>query len=242
MVAVALFSFSSSEAATKYPETKIIIQAMASEDYPADAPCFIVYPSNESREMLKALGTAQDLEQSLEKLGYQIVKNESEAAVFIRVYYERFEPYDAMVQLNKRPTIDYSNASSTRNYAAMMKGGRYQKLANPTLARDRNEVGALLGPSGEVIMLSEQEPNAPKVIKKDPELIKTTVYPIVFEISAWQFPQDDDDPQPQQIWATLATYNNLKEEEIEPQLQDLYEATSRFYGKALSGEKLVRRK
>lgn len=230
------------EAATKLPETKIIVQSIAAEVYPDDAPCFIVYPDALSAEILQESGAAKLVAKSLEKLGYSIVEKESEAVVFVRIYFEKFEPYDTIIELKQRPSIDYSNASSTRNYAAIVQGGRYQQLANPTLARDRNDVGAVLGPSGEVIMLSEQDPVAAKVVEKDPEAMKTTVHPIVFEVSAWQFPKDAEDSEPQQIWATLATYNNLQDEETEAQLRDMCKATTRYFGKSINGEKLVKRK
>lgn len=223
------------------PKTKIVIQSIAADSFPSDAPCFLVFSDETPSQLLRDSGIVEEINATLQKMGYSIVANQNDAAVFVRIHFQQHEPYATVIDVKSRPRIDYSNAGSTRNYAAMMKGGRYQQLANPTRARNRNEEGALLGPSGEVIMLSELEANEPKVIEDDPEAMQVTVHPLSFEISAWSFSQDSANPAPKQLWATLASYNNLLDEELQPQLKDLSKAATRFLGKNLKNEKLVSR-
>ncbi|MDQ8202264.1 hypothetical protein [Pelagicoccus sp. SDUM812003] len=225
---------------TQFPETKVIVQSIAASSFAKDAPCYMVYPEGRALEILQESGAIDQLESSLRELGYTIVQRESEAAVYVRVRFSEFEPYATELDLNVRPRIDYSNASSTRNHAAMMKGGRYQELANPGRNRDRNMVGAILGPEGEIIDPSRMEPTEPKVIETEVEPFSATVYPITFEVSAWSLDGDSENPL-RQDWAVLATYNNLRDEETQSQLRDLSEIATRFLGKNLKKEKLIHR-
>ncbi len=222
--------------------TKIVINAIASENASTNAPAFVLYPEGESLKTLEESGAIPQLEKSLTRLGYSLVSNENDAAVYIRIDYTEAEPYSTDIEYENRPTLDYSNSASTANYAAMLGGGRYQTLANPSKHREQNNAEAILGPNGEIITLADQEDRATKVIKSDKQNIEATIYPIYFEVSAWAFDQDDNQAPPEQLWAVQASYNNLRDEETQPQLRDLSKSASRFFGKNLKKEKLVVRK
>lgn len=223
-------------------KTKIVVEAIAADDYTKNAPAFVIYPEGENRTLIEESGAIPKLERSLDKLGYSLVKNESDAAVFIRVAFEELEPYATDIEYRNRPRIDYSNSPSTANYAAMMQGGRYNKLANPRQNRDQNNAESILGPNGEIINLADQKDRETKIIQSEEKTLEATIYPIAFEVSAWMFDQDKKEAPPQQLWAVRASYNNLRDEETQPQLLDLSKTASRFLGKNLKKEKLVSRK
>lgn len=239
---ISLFSATAFSQTSNEFKTKIVINAIASEDISKEAPLFILYPEGESLKILEESGAIPQLEKSLTKLGYSLVSRESDAAVYVRVDYKEAEPYSTSIEYENRPTLDYSNSASTTNYAAMLGGGRYQKLANPAKHREANNAEAILGPNGEIITLADQEDRATKIIRSDKQSLEATIYPIYFEVSAWTFDQDDTQSNPQQLWAVQASYNNLRDEETQPQLKDLSKSASRFFGKNLKKEKLVARK
>ncbi|MDQ8186060.1 hypothetical protein [Pelagicoccus sp. SDUM812002] len=222
-------------------QTKIVIEAIAADGYVEDAPAFLLYPEGETLSVLKESGAIPKLESSIKKLGYSIVTQESEAAVFIRVAFNEFEPYATDIEYQNRPRLDYSNSPSTANYAAMMQGGRYNKLANPRQNRDQNNAESLLGPNGEIINLADQKDRETKIIPSEEETIEATIYPIALEVSAWMLDQDRKEAPPEQLWAVRASYNNLRDEETQPQLLDLSKSASRFLGKNLKKQKLVSR-
>ncbi|EDY81442.1 hypothetical protein VDG1235_1060 [Verrucomicrobiia bacterium DG1235] len=222
-------------------KTKIVIQAVAQDAFIDDAPAFILYPEGDALKDFEESGAIKQLEKSIKRMGYTLVSKDTEAVVFIRVDFAQHEPFATEFEIKGRPKIDYSNAASTKNYAAMMKGGRYQQLADPQIARNMNDPASILGPTGEIIVLSEQEPNAPKVIDAESQKLQTMIHPITLQISAWSFEKETASNDPEQLWAVLATYNNLRDEEAQPQLRDLCKAASRFFGKNLKNEKLVAR-
>lgn len=244
LISAALFllaATATAQVANKF-KTKIVVEAVAAENYPKSAPAFVIYPEGENLEILRQSEAIPPLEKALEKLGYSLVKEESQAAVFIRVAYSELEPYATDIQYRNRPTLDYSNSPSTANYAAMIGGGRYKQLANPTRNREQNNVEAILGPNGEPMNLADQEDRQTKIIKSKEETLSATIYPISLEVSAWKIDQDQLELSPEQLWAVRASYNNLRDEETQPQLFDLGKTVNRFLGKNLKKEKLVSRK
>ncbi|MBD5781851.1 hypothetical protein IEN85_20285 [Pelagicoccus sp. NFK12] len=223
-------------------QTKIVVNAIAADRYVTNAPAIVIYPEGEGLETLRESGAIEKLERSLKKMGYSLVEKESEAAVYIRVAFEEFEPYATDIEYRNRPQIDYSNSPSATNYAAIINGGRYKKLANPRQNREQNNAESILGPTGEIINLGEQKDRETQIIQAEEKTLAATIYPISLEVSAWVFDQDKRDAPPSQLWAVLAFYNNLRDEETQPQLLDLSETASRFLGKNLKKEKLVSRK
>lgn len=238
LIACALIACASLLSGAPELKTKIELSATAEKQIHDDAPCYLVYPEGDALDAIRESGANETIEKAIRKMGYSIVASEQEAVVFIKVAFARFEPFQAEVEVKGRNRIDYSNAASTRNHAAMMKGGRYQQLADPQQHRDRNNVESILGPSGEVIQLADQEAPAPKVVEGETVKAQATFYPIALEVSAWKF----DSEKPVQLWSAVASYNNTVNEETEPQLLDLCKAASRYFGKNLKSSKFVTRR
>lgn len=237
LAGIVLATLSIIEAAPQQVRTKFAVQAMSEDSIEKGAPAFILYPEGESEETLKESGADQNIEKAVEKLGYTIVSKESEAAVFVRVQYTTHEPSEVEVDLKTRPKLDYSNSASTRNYAATMKGGRYTSLANPSKNRATNNATSILGPDGKIIDLGEQENYETKIIEGEEAVLEATIYPLTFQVSAWEFTSET----PKQLWAVQVNYNNLRDEEMQPQLRDISKAAAKFFGKNLRKEKYVSR-
>lgn len=222
-------------------KTKIAIKAATMEAYESDAPAYIVYPDGEALEVLKESGAISKLEQSLEAMGYTLVDDTKDAAVYIRVGFTEYEPFTTEVGFKSRPTLDYSNSAASVNYASVLFGGRYDMLANTQKNRASNDATAILGPSGEIIVLGDQEERAPKLNESGKQIIEATVYPISLEVSAWRVEIEGGSKVPHPLWATVATYHNLRDEEAPPQLYDLSQVSTQYLGKNLKKEKFVSR-
>ncbi|MBC2606798.1 hypothetical protein [Pelagicoccus albus] len=219
-------------------KTKFVINAVSEKSIEKGAPAFLIYADAESQQILEESGAAQTIVEGLEKMGYLVVEKERDAAVFVKMDFLKEPSYAIELDLKTRPTIDYSNSASTRNYAATIGGGRYSQLGNPSRSRAQNDVTTILGPNGEPITLSEREDYAAKINEGEDQKVVTRIYPLTFQVSVWSF----QNSEPQQLWAVQTSYNNLADEELHPQLEDMSQAATRFFGKNLKKEKYVSRK
>lgn len=234
--------YSPSSHAEKRVKTKVVVQSVSEKNIQRDAPCFIVYPEGVELEILEASGADDLLKHSLEEMGYTITTDDRSAVVFVRVDFTQHESFETEISFKERPHIDYTNSASSKNYAAMVGGGRYKKLLSPDLQKGPGDPSSILGPEGEIIDLAEQGKTGAEFKEGRKGTLSATVRPITFQVSAWSFHQVAANQNPKQLWAVQTTYNNLYDEGTEPQLKDLCKIASRFFGKNLRKEKLVARK
>ena len=224
-------------------KTKISLESAAAPGkIQHDAPCFIVYPEGEDLLLLVRSGLKTQIEQSLSQKGYQIVANPDDAAIFVKVVFAALPPFEANVTVKGRDTWDYSNAASTRNYAAIMMGGRYSELADPERNRDTQNVSAMLGPSGEVIDPTDQKNIEATVAPGKTKQATLVIHPLAFQISGWQFDEAKPDADPTNLWQVTASLESPAGESIESRLADLADAAIKQIGKPLKKTKFLPRK
>ena len=223
-------------------QTKIAIESGTNGKFVHDAPCFMVYPEGKGYLALSESGIKDRIEKALTSKGFQIVAKPDDAAVFIKVDFAQLEPFEAEVTFKGRDRWDYSNSSSTRNYAATMFGGRYAELGNPERNRATNNVSAMLGPSGEVIDPSQQKSYEAEAVEGEAHQTTTLIYPTVFQISGWRFDEGDETMTPQSLWKVTSSIENIHDEELQPLLDDLSNAAIKYIGKPLKKAKLIIRK
>ncbi|EDY83601.1 hypothetical protein VDG1235_3228 [Verrucomicrobiia bacterium DG1235] len=233
-MALAAHSFSDSV------ETKISVTAQSLKRLNFDKPCYLHFPEGDAIDRANLAGSAERIKRALEEKGYFIVDDLKEAKVIVKVDYLRVEPIDALVHYKARPRIDYSNASSTRNYAATTAGGRYEMLARPTYNRLRNAPESILGPNGEIIELWNQKPYAPEVIGGELKKARVSIHPLFLQIAAYHFDEMQLDLPPVELWRVNASHFNLRDEDTEAQLERLANVSVKHIGKSLAKAKHVR--
>lgn len=223
-------------------KTKIVVDAGSSTNVDRGTSCYLVFPEGQPLETLKSAGVDRIVQAALDKKGYLIVANPDEANLFVKVDYAAGEPFPAEVTFQQQDSFDYSNAASTRNYAATMLGGRYHMLANPQRNRDIGSTGFVLGPNGEVIDVGTQKEIGAEVVEGEKEERTVTVYPFVFEISAWKFDEAQPHADPTRVWHATAVYQNVQDEPAEEVLDEMAIAAAKQVGKSLKKPKLTNRK
>ncbi|MBK1878320.1 hypothetical protein [Pelagicoccus mobilis] len=223
-------------------KTKVVVQSVSQKQIQTDAPCYIVFPEGADLETIEDSQIPQNIEATLRKMGYPIVADESAAVIFVNVKFETHEAFETEIKIKERGQIDYSNSASTKNYAAILGGGRYNQVAQAQNSSQNSDLPSILGPDGKIIDLAEQGTDGAEFKEGRDGTLIATIRPITFQVSAWSFDKVKEGQKPEQLWAVRTTYNNLREEDTVTQLEDLYKIASKYFGKNLKKEKLVTRK
>lgn len=238
ILALSAFLFSAALSAQSI-RTKITVESASMSKVDHEQPCYLVYPEGDALQPLKDSNANQVIENALQKKGYHLVANPNDAAVFIKIDYAKLEPIEVEAILTQRGSFDYSNAPSTRNYAATMHGGRYQSLGDPSRSRATSAVGFTLSPEGKPIDIGEQKDREAVFVKGKSQTTTLLLHPIVLQVAAWRFDKDDPSITPTEVWKTTSSVENLREEPLENQLSNLAAAAAKQFGKTLKKPKVI---